>query len=79
MGYYIKPSPRYASEEKPMSDIDSIASLGDMSLSINEVMTELAAEYDGTVMVAEDLLSIEIGPNISVIPYHHGGRPEGKV
>ena len=48
-------------------------------VSINEVMTELAAEYDGTVMVAEDLLSIEIGPNISVIPYHHGGRPEGKV
>ena len=48
-------------------------------VSINEVMTELAAEYDGTVMVAEDFLSIEIGPNISVIPYHHGGRPEGKV
>ena len=48
-------------------------------VSINEVMQELAAEYDGTFMVAEDLLSIEIGPNISVIPYHHGGRPEGKV
>jgi len=48
-------------------------------VSVNEVMTELATEYDGTVMVAEDLLSIEIGRNISVIPYHHGGRPENKV
>ena len=37
-------------------------------VSINEVMQELAAG-DGTVMVAEDLLSIEIGRNISVIPF----------
>ena len=48
-------------------------------VSINDVMAELAEEYDGTVMVAEDLLSIEIGRNISVIPYHRGGKPEGKV
>jgi ribonuclease Z len=48
-------------------------------VSINEVMSELATEYDGTVMVAEDLMSFELGRNISVIPYRHGGRPEGKV
>ena len=46
-------------------------------VSINEVMQELAAEYDGTVMVAEDLLSIEIGRNISVIPFHRGAKPDG--
>ena len=46
-------------------------------VSINEVMAELAEEYDGTVMVAEDLLSIEIGRNISVIPFHRGAKPDG--
>jgi len=35
-------------------------------------MAELAEEYDGTVLVTEDLMRIEIGKNISVIPYHHG-------
>ena len=46
-------------------------------VSINEVLQELAAEYDGTVMVAEDLLSIEIGRNISVIPFHRGAKLDG--
>ena len=45
-------------------------------VSINEVMTELAGEYDGTVMVAEDLLSIEIGRAISVIPFHRGAKSD---
>jgi len=48
-------------------------------VSITEVMSELAEEYDGTVMVAEDLMSFELGRNISVIPFHRGGKPEGKV
>ena len=48
-------------------------------VSVNEVMTELATEYDGTVLVAEDLMTIQIGRNISVIPYHHGGKPGGMV
>ncbi|MGC6452775.1 MAG: MBL fold metallo-hydrolase [Candidatus Puniceispirillaceae bacterium] len=48
-------------------------------VSITEVMSELAEEYDGTVMVAEDLMSFELGRNISVIPFHRGGKPEGTV
>ena len=48
-------------------------------VSVDEVMSELATEYDGTVMVAEDLMRFELGRNISVIPYHHGGKREGKV
>jgi ribonuclease Z len=48
-------------------------------VSVNEVMTELATEYDGTVLVAEDLMTIQIGRNISVIPYRHGGKPDGMV
>lgn len=43
--------------------------------SIGEVMREIADEYDGTVLVAEDLTTIEIGKNISVIPYNYGCRP----
>ena len=35
--------------------------------------------HDGTVMVAEDLMSFELGRNISVTPFHRGGKPEGKV
>lgn len=40
--------------------------------TVEEVMAELAEEYDGTVMVAEDLMTIVIGKNISMIPFHHG-------
>ena len=43
-------------------------------MPISEVTVGIAAEYDGTVLVAEDLMRIEIGRNITVIPYHHGGR-----
>ncbi|MDF2373268.1 MAG: MBL fold metallo-hydrolase [Rhizobiaceae bacterium] len=44
-------------------------------MPIGAVMAELAEEFDGTVLVAEDLMTIEIGRNISVIPYHHGAKP----
>ncbi|MCA8869206.1 MAG: MBL fold metallo-hydrolase [Rhodobacteraceae bacterium] len=43
--------------------------------TIDMVMADLAEEYDGIVLVAEDLMTIEIGKNISVIPYNHGARP----
>ena len=47
MGYYIKPSPKYVSDEIPISDIDSMATLGvEMSLSINEVMN---GSYSGLI------------------------------
>ncbi|MGA0236483.1 MAG: MBL fold metallo-hydrolase, partial [Alphaproteobacteria bacterium] len=41
-------------------------------MTIEEVMDELAEEYDGTVLVAEDLMTIVIGKNISVVPFNHG-------
>lgn len=41
-------------------------------MKISEVTAEVAAEYDGVVMVAEDLMTIDIGRNISIIPFHHG-------
>jgi ribonuclease Z len=44
-------------------------------MPINRVTAELAEEYDGMVLVAEDMMTIEIGKNITVIPFHHGARP----
>jgi len=41
-------------------------------MPIGAVMAELAEEYDGLVLVAEDLMRIEISKNISVIPFHYG-------
>ena len=43
-------------------------------VSVTEVLEELAKEYDGTVLVAEDLMQIVIGRNVSVIPFRHGGN-----
>jgi ribonuclease Z len=48
-------------------------------MPISAVTAELAEHYDGTVLVAEDLMSIEIGRNITVIPFHHGGRGHSLV
>ena len=38
MGYYIKPSPKYLSDAIPIAQVDTLDSLGNISLSINEVM-----------------------------------------
>lgn len=44
-------------------------------MPIASVVAELAKEYDGTVLVAEDMMTIDIGRNVTVIPYHHGAKP----
>lgn len=44
-------------------------------VTIDEVLDGVASEYDGTVFVAEDLTRIRIGKSVSVVPYHHGGKP----
>ena len=54
-------------------------SLSTVMTPVNDVMAELATEYDGTVLVAEDLMTIQIGNNVSVIPFRHGGKPSGMV
>ena len=41
-------------------------------MPINAVTAGVASEYDGMVLVAEDLMTIEIGANITVIPFGHG-------
>ncbi len=43
-------------------------------LPISDVTDQIAQEFDGTLMVAEDLMTIVIGRNTTVIPFHHGGR-----
>jgi hypothetical protein len=44
-------------------------------MPITTLVAEIATEYDGPVLVAEDLMTIEIGQNVSVIPYKYGARP----
>jgi len=41
---------------------------------VTTVVREIAEHYDGTVLIAEDLMAIEIGQNVSVIPHFRGGR-----
>lgn len=43
-------------------------------VTVSNVTAEIAEEYAGTVVVAEDLTTIEIGKNITLIPYRCGGR-----
>jgi len=43
-------------------------------MPISEVTAQIANEYDGTLLVAEDMMTIVIGRNTTVIPFHHGGR-----
>ena len=45
--------------------------------TIEELCAGVATEYDGIVLVAEDLMTIEIGNSISVIPAHHGRNGAG--
>lgn len=43
-------------------------------LPTDVVLAELAEQYDGTVLIAEDLMTIRIGRNISIEPYRHPAR-----
>lgn len=43
-------------------------------MPLSDVISELSFYYDGTVLVAEDMMTIVIGHNTSVIPFRHGGR-----
>ncbi|MCC7182347.1 MAG: MBL fold metallo-hydrolase [Rhodocyclaceae bacterium] len=44
-------------------------------MPIAQVTAAIAEEYDGPVLVAEDMMTLELGRNITVIPFHHGARP----
>jgi len=45
--------------------------------SVGEVLAEISTEYDGVVVAAEDLMTIEIGPGVSVIPFRTGASGVG--
>lgn len=66
---------RVFAQVKPrLAMLTHIAILPPDPISIEEVMEELGTEYDGAVVVAEDLMTIQIGRTISVIPYHRGAK-----
>lgn len=43
-------------------------------LKIDGALERIAEDFDGTVIVAEDLMTIHIGKAISVVPFAHGSK-----
>lgn len=65
----------FAKSRPKLGMLTHLAMLPPDPMPVTQMIAELAEEYDGTVLVAEDLMTIEIGRNVTVIPYHHGCRP----
>ena len=63
----------FAQTQPKLAMLTHLVMLPPDPLPIGALLEELAEEYDGTVLVAEDLMVIELGKNISVTPFHHGG------
>ena len=66
---------RVFAQTKPrLAMLTHLALLPPDPLPMGDLLEELAAEYDGTVLIAEDLMTIRIGRNISIEPYRHPAR-----
>lgn len=66
---------RVFAQTKPrLAMLTHLALLPPDPLPMNDLLDELAAEYNGTVLIAEDLMTIRIGRNISIEPYRHPAR-----
>lgn len=64
----------FAQTQPKLAMLTHLAMLPPDPLTIDDLLGELAAEYDGTVLVCEDLMTIRIGRGISVEPYYRGSR-----
>jgi ribonuclease Z len=64
----------FAKSRPKLGMLTHLAMLPPDPMPVTQLIGEIAEEYDGTVLVAEDLMTIEIGRNVTVIPYHHGCR-----
>lgn len=65
----------FAQTRPKLGMLTHIALLPPDPMPVSQMIAELAEEYDGTVLLAEDLMTIEIGRNVTVIPYRHGCKP----
>jgi len=65
----------FAQTRPKLAMLTHLALLPPAPMPMSELIAQIAEEYDGTVLVAEDMMTIELGRNISVIPYHYGSRP----
>lgn len=64
----------FAQTQPKLAMLTHVVLLPPDPLPISDVTEQIAQEFDGTLMVAEDLMTIVIGRNTTVIPFHHGGR-----
>ncbi|PTX00419.1 MBL fold metallo-hydrolase [Pararhodobacter aggregans] len=64
----------FAQTRPRLAMLTHLALLPPDPLPMDDVLGELAAEYDGIVLIAEDLMTIRIGRNVSIEPYRHPAR-----
>lgn len=66
---------RVFAQVKPrLAMLTHLVFLGPDPVTIEEVLDELGDVYDGTLVVAEDMMTILIGKTISVVPYFRGSK-----
>ena len=65
--HHATPAEAGRADKAKTCHVDALVLLKPDPVSVNDVMAELATN-DGTVLVAEDLMTIQIGNNVSVIP-----------
>ena len=64
----------FAKTRPRLAMLTHLALLPPDPLPMDDLLAELAVEYDGIVLIAEDLMTIRIGANISIEPYRHPAR-----
>ena len=64
----------FAQTKPRLAMLTHLVFLGADPVGIEDVIDELGELYDGTVVVAEDMMTILIGKTISIIPYYRGSK-----
>lgn len=64
----------FAQTKPKLAMLTHLALLPPDPVSIDDLLGELEEEYQGTVLIAEDLMTIRIGKGISIEPFRYPGR-----
>ncbi len=64
----------FAQTQPKLAMLTHIVLLPPDPMPISEVTNGIAEHFDGTLVVAEDMMTIVIDRNTTIIPHHHGGR-----
>ncbi len=64
----------FAQTQPKLAMLTHVVLLPPDPMPISEVTNGIAEHFNGTLVVAEDLMTIVIDRNTTIIPHHHGGR-----